>query len=279
MNDDLRDYDLKADEPNPVFDGDGKTRPLWLWGIALLVVILGVVAFVWFRADEEPLDTPVETASAPQPSPTRSASDGESQLEIGEVPNLAESDSWLRPIVEQISSHPQLAEWLVTPELIRGFVAVVDNVAEGANPRPHLDIAIPAERFDVEQTEEAIIVDSESYERFDLLIDVVESLDVEGTAELYAAIRPLCDQAYQDLGYPGGSFETTLEWALRRILSVPVVAGPIEVEQRVTVYEFADPALEELSPAGKQLLRLGPDNLRRLQSKVRVLARAIGLEV
>jgi hypothetical protein len=196
---------------------------------------------------------------------------------MGEVPALVDSDDWLREIVSQISSHPELAEWLVTPELIRGFVVVVDNVAEGISPANHLDMAAPEGEFGVREADERIFIDSASYDRFDLLVDVIESLDTEGTAELYVAIRPLCQQAYQDLGYPGEDFDGRLRRAIQRVLATPVVDGPIELERKVTAYQFADPALEELSPATKQFLRLGPDNLQRLQAKLRALALAIGL--
>ena len=44
-------------------------------------------------------------------------------------------------------------------------------------------------------------------------------------------------------------------------------------------YTFADRELEGLSLAQKHLLRLGPDNARRVQDKLRALARALELEV
>ena len=180
-------------------------------------------------------------------------------------------------MVEQISSHPQLAEWLLTPELIRGFVVVVDNIAEGASPAKHLEVAAPEGDFGVRESADRIYLAPTSFQRFDLLVDVIESLDTAGTAELYAAIRPLCQQAYQDLGYPGEDFDGALEKAIRRVQAVPVVEGPIELQRKVTAYEFADPTLEDLTPAAKQFLRLGPENLQRLQSKLAELARAAGL--
>jgi hypothetical protein len=123
-----------------------------------------------------------------------------------------------------------------------------------------------------------VTIDPAGYRRYDLIVDVIDSLDTAGMAELYEAIRPLCRQAYEDLGYPGDAFDATLSRAVNRLLATPVVDGPITLEKKVKAYQFADPALEELSPASKQFLRLGPENLQRLQTKVRALARAIGLE-
>jgi hypothetical protein len=246
--------------------------------VAAVVIILILVAVFWFRRDSseaipEPEITPASAVSEPA-----ATDESDSQLVIGEVPLLADSDAWLRQIVSQISSHPELAEWLVTPELIRGFVVVVDTIAEGTSPASHLEMAAPEEKFGVREVDDKIYIDSASYQRFDLLTEVIESLDTEGTAELYAAIRPLFQQAYQDLGYPGEDFDATLRRAIQRVLATPVVDGPVEIERQVTAYEFSDPALEELSPAAKQFLRLGPENLQRVQAKLRALSRAIGLE-
>ena len=275
MNDELQDFDLKSDESGDVLAGARPGSRRKGLAVAAVVVILILVAFFWFRRDRA--EESVEPEATPAPTVAEPSETAEPQLVIGEVPSLVESDAWLQEIVSQVSSHPQLAEWLVTPELIRGFVVVVDNVAEGTSPAKHLDMAAPEGKFAAREDGEKIFVDAASYSRFNLLVDVIESLDTAGTAELYAAIRPLCQQAYQDLGYPGEDFDGRLHRAIQRVLATPVVDGPIELERKVTAYEFTDPALEELSPATKQFLRLGPENLQRLQAKLRALATAIGL--
>jgi hypothetical protein len=45
----------------------------------------------------------------------------------------------------------------------------------------------------------------------------------------------------------------------------------------VVTHAYADPWLEDLSPAQKQLLRMGPSNQRRVQAKLRELAVAMGM--
>jgi len=277
MNEELQDFDLKSDDAEIPPEGGSNGSRRWLLAIAVVAVILILGMVFWLRRDAADATPEVEGPAAPAAAEPIDAAATQQQLELGEVPPLVDSDEWLQRIVNQISSHPQLAEWLVTPELIRGFVVVVDNVAEGASPAKHLDMAAPEGKFGVRETDDRIFIDAASYDRFDLLIDVIESLDTDGTAELYAAIRPLCEQAYADLGYPGEDFDATLRRAIQRVAATPVVDGPIELERKVTAYEFADPELEDLSPAAKQLLRLGPENLERLQTKLRYLARAIGL--
>lgn len=278
MRDELRDFELRAPKPETGAGGESSGGPRWPYVVGVIVVILLIAVFLWWvrREPEVPVE-PVAEPSAPAPAPAV-VEERESKLEIGEVPSLPESDAWLRELAYQISSHPELAEWLVTDDLIRRFVVVVDNIAEGVNPRKHVPFAKPRQGFAVEEEGERVYVDPASYRRYDTLVDVVASLDSEGTAELYRAIRPLCQEAYQELGYPGQDFDDALRRAIQRILATPVVDGPIELQKRITAYKFEDPRLEELSPAARQLLRLGPTNLQRVQAKVREMARAIGVE-
>jgi hypothetical protein len=68
---------------------------------------------------------------------------------------------------------------------------------------------------------------------------------------------------------------------MREVLEVPVLEGEgrVELVQPNVMYEFANPELESLSPLQKQVLRMGPENVRRLQSYLRDLAAAMGLDV
>ena len=52
----------------------------------------------------------------------------------------------------------------------------------------------------------------------------------------------------------------------------------MELVRGVKSYEFADPRLEGLSSIEKQLLRLGPENLERVQTKAAELAAALAVE-
>lgn len=278
MNDELKDFELTPETSEGAGKGPDPNTPRWPWIVAVAVVLLAVIAFVWFRTGREDEGEMPAAPAAPTVAESLETEEGSGELVIGEVPPLADTDPWLQQIVEQLSSHPQLAEWMLTPELIRGFVVVVDNVAEGVGPRKHLEMMVPKDGFTTRESDGEVLVDPASYRRFNVVVEVIESLDTEGTAELYQAIRPLCQQAYQDLGYPGEDFEATLSRAVNRLLAVPVVDRPITLEKKITAYRFQDPELEKLSPAAKQFLRLGPENLRRLQAKVRSLALAIGLE-
>ena len=181
--------------------------------------------------------------------------------------------------MEQLSAHPELAEWLVTDEMIRRFVAIVDNLAEGTSPRSHLTFMAPEERFVVEEKDGRYFVDPASYERYDTTVEVVTSIDSRGAAQLYTALLPLLREAYRDLGYPGQSFDDAMQQAVQRLLEVPVVRDEIEVVPKIDSYKLADPELEELPSASKNFLRFGPQNLRQLQAKAREISALANLQV
>ena len=183
MNDELKDFELKSASPSGSGDGQDPATPRWPWAVAAAVVLLGVIAFIWLRPGEP------EEPVAPEPEAPAVAAPAESaeaagELVIGEVPSLAESDTWLQGLAAQISSHPQLAEWLLTPELIRGFVVVVDNIAEGVTPRKHLKMVAPEDSFAVRQDDGGVTIDPAGYRRYDLIVDVIDSLDTAGMAGL-----------------------------------------------------------------------------------------------
>lgn len=262
----------------PTLESETPRPPRWPYVIGVIVLIVAVLVVLYFRRRPAEVSEEPKAEASPVTAPAPEV-DEERHLELGEVPQLGASDAWLREVVRQVSSHPQLAEWLLTEEIIRKFVAVIDNLAEGKSPSSHLTFMKPDGGFRTQQREGRYFVDPASYQRYDLLAETVSSLDTQGTAELYRAVQPLLQEAYIDLGYPGGDFEGALERAVGRLLAAPVVEEPIEVIPKVSSYELADPTLARLDPATKHFLRLGPRNLRSIQAKVAELAAAIGLSI
>jgi hypothetical protein len=192
----------------------------------------------------------------------------ESREALIELPELDASDALVRELLAGLSEHPRWAAWLVPDDLVRRFVTTVVNVAAGDSPRPQLDFLAPADSFRV----------PESFDRYDLFADVFVSLDTEATARLYRALHPLFDQAHRELGLTARTFEESLAVAIDNLLAVEVPQGGVEVVPYEAVYEFRDRRLEALSPAEKHIVRLGPENARAVQQRLRELAAAIGID-
>jgi hypothetical protein len=183
----------------------------------------------------------------------------------------------VRSLLESVSSDPTFRAWLAEGDLVRRWVVVTDNLAEGVSPRKQLGFLSLARPFSVASRGRLRVIAPESYERFDAFADVVASVDAKALAAVYREIHPALEAAYRGLGYPDASFDRVTAKALHRIEAVPVPAGEVEVEGDGGPYAFADPRLERLGPAEKQLLRMGPRNMRKIETKARELREALGL--
>jgi hypothetical protein len=247
-------------------------------GIFVALVVIIVVAFGWWYLSREKVDetvqTVVESTPTPVTEPTPTLDERLSSRLSGTT--LATSDAVVRELAAGISSHPKLAAWLVHEDLIRRFVASVDNIASGVSPRAHLEFLRPREGFEVEeQPDGTLIIEPEAYSRYDLVAQVFSSLDTDGTVALYRELKPLIDEAYAEIGPAGADFDDRLDAAFDQLLSVPVVEGPPEVKQLIVTYAWADDRLEALSDAQRHFLRMGPENVRMIQAKLGELRAAL----
>ena len=257
--------------------GDGPGQPR---GRIIAIAVVALLAFAlgayWFlgRGDDA---APAETVRAapevipPPPAPVDTAP------EPVEVPALDESDTFVRDLVAALSSHPGWATWLVNDGMIRRFVVVVDNVADGTNPSEHVTFMRPDARFATSGDDSTPRVDRRNYARYRLHAEIIGSLDTQGTAELYRALEPLITEAYVELGNPDRPFAGTLERAIVNLLNVPIVEDSPPLVEHAPFFHYTDERLESLSPSQKQFLGMGPDNVRAVQAKLRQIALAIGI--
>ncbi|HET7619325.1 MAG TPA: DUF3014 domain-containing protein [Vicinamibacterales bacterium] len=267
--------DLRLSKP-----GDPRVTPprrggrAWLPIAIIVLVLAGVAAYVWWPRRQAP---PSQVAVQQTTTPTRPAPVAVPPADI-DVPALDETDPLVRQLVSQLSSHPKVAAWLTTDHLIRNFTVVVANIAEGKTPATHLRTIRPDGAFSVQDTGTQTIIDPASYRRYDGYADAFAALDPEGAARLYATLKPRITEAYRDLGYPEGDFDTTLARAIGILLRTPVIDDPIVLRRKSVTYAFADPDLEALAPVQRQFLRMGPRNVRMIQQKLREIARYVGID-
>lgn len=244
--------------------------------IFLVVVAVIVAVYFLFIRDKSEETQPVQEV-AEETTPSEETIKEAEPVDFLQV-ELDESDELIRQLANALSSHPQLARWLMTKDLIRKFTAAVDSIANGQSPRPQVTFFSPRGKFQaVEKDSLYYTPDPESYRRYNRVANVFSSLDSEGCAQLFRRSKPVIQEAYQDLGYPDENFQKTLTKAIVELLKVPAVEGEILLEKGVVSYVFADPELENLSQTQKHLLRMGPNNVRKIQSKLREMALALGI--
>jgi hypothetical protein len=246
-------------------------RSVGVWiAVALLVVAIGAAGyFAYSRWRTPPVAVPVtqpvaKSADRPLPAP-----------EAIDLPPLNESDAVVRELVKKVSSHPSVVAWLTTDDLIRHFTIGVADVAEGKTATKQLLILRPSTSFRVIERGNDLVIDPRSYARYDTLAAAAASMNADGSARLYATLKPRIEEAAKELG--DSSFDRTLERAIVQLLQTPSVEDPIRVVPRGVGYGFADPKLEDLTAAQKHLIRTGPRNALVIQTSLRAIALALGI--
>ncbi len=251
----------------------------------LAVVVVVIVAMIWFflNADKDTEKTnkiavPVAPAPvvAPEPKPEP---EPEPQPELPPpepafvLPLLDQSDELVRDGVVSLTRHEGVNAWLAPKELIRKFVAFTDNVAHGQVAKDPVRSLAPEGPFLVRKIDDNTFeLDPASYNRYNKFTEVIVSMDSRRAAEFYHLIEPLVRNAYGELGYGDKSFDAVVFQSIGRLLETPIVDGPIRLVRPTVMYKFEDQRLENLSPVQKQLIRMGPKNMRLLQAKLSEIA-------
>jgi hypothetical protein len=130
----------------------------------------------------------------------------------------------------------------------------------------------------VAERQGSVFIDPRSYQRYDRIADAVASIDASDAARLYGSLKPRLVEAHEELGVPS-DLDRVMEQAFMRLLEVPVLDGPVAIRPKSVAYVFADQRLEELAPPQKQLLRMGPRNMRLIQNKLREIGLALGMQL
>jgi len=244
--------------------------------IALIGIGFGIYYFFFYKKADEPFvmeEIQEEASEASADKPLRE--DVERVLTERQL-DLDKSDDLVGKLAVKLSSHPQLAVWLKNKNMIRKFVAVIENIEDGLSPRSHLEFLSPRGNFEVIKKGNKYYLSPASYSRYNLVAEVFESLDTKECAKLYWELKPLIQEAYFELGYPNQDFHDTLFATIVELLRTPVVEGDILVEKKVVTYTMVDPRLENLSESQKHFLRMGPRNVRKIQAKLRDFAQVLG---
>ena len=270
--DDLE-LDSRRDGEEPELDGSGWSpespqeppKRLFLFLAALFLIAGILAAWWWWRSigREEAPEEPVATTAPAREVETPTAAMEEPEP-VADAVELSASDAFIRQVAVTLSENPRFAAWLVNDDLVERFVKVVANVAYGEDPRAHIPFMRPGRAFAVEERGGAAVISPASYARYRPIIETLESLDVEGSAQIFRRLEPAMVEVYQELGLPG-TFEDTLDRAAARVLDARLPSGEVEVVESVLSYRFADEELEGRSDFDKLLLRLGPENLERLK--------------
>ena len=257
----------------------------------LLIVILAVV---FWPSDEkpEPVITPEPEVTEPevtapeepeifeptQPAPTVEL---EEKDDVEPLPEPVEPDpepldtsdpAVKASLIESSSADEETVNrMLVNEGLIQRFVVSVTNLANDEMAPNHQLLTPPEQNFRVYSQAGKQWIDAASYKRYTPYVDMLESFDNEALLNIYGIYKDDIQAKFAEIGNPDQDFNGVLLEAIDQLLDTPEVPVPVEVYTDSVAYKYADERLENLNEPQKQLLRTGPDNMRRIKAKLREL--------
>jgi hypothetical protein len=222
-------------------------------------------------------DIPRRGAQAPTadaPAATVPDPDAEPSPELPAPPPLtpAQGNEFLRRELAEAGTNSDLAAQLAaSAQPLETTAALIDGLGRGLILRKVFQASPPTPGFRVEQRGELFYMDEANYDRYDDLALKVSAMDAERLVDGFHALRPLYEAAYDKLGLDPADFDNAVIRTLDLVLATPEVDGPIALKPKSVAYVYADPALESLPAVQKQLLRMGPDNIRLLKEQAKAL--------
>ncbi|MDZ7863319.1 DUF3014 domain-containing protein [Acidovorax sp.] len=266
------------------------------WVAGVLVVALVGAGYAWWQwqaknsAVAEPpaaAAPPEAAASAPvaaasEPTGPQNLIDPLAPADAAQLPELAESDAAVAQALTELLGQPSVGSFLQLDGFVRRVVATVDNLPRAQAPSRMWPVQLAPRRFSVEGvpgTHGQLAIADGNAGRYSAFVAFAEAIPVDPAVAAYARLYPLFQQAYEELGYPGKYFNDRLVAVLDHLLKTPEPTGPLLVEltevkgevpsTRPWVrYEFVDPQLQALSSGQKMLVRMGPENEKRLKVRL-----------
>jgi len=159
--------------------------------------------------------------------------------------------------------------------LLQRSVAFLDGLAKGALLYKLMPFARPHEAFIADKQGETFSMGATNFKRYDGFTQTIVAIDSQQAAAFFHWIRPLLETAYSELGYPSEDLGAALITAIDTLLATPKIDGPIALKRESVLYQYADPTIEALPGAQKQLLRTGARNASLLKSWLSELRTAL----
>jgi hypothetical protein len=241
--------------------------------IVLALAALAVAAYLawrfWPRPEPPPPPAP-PVVQAPQPAePKGPQYPLPAAPEEKPLPKLGDSDATALESLTSLMGSPTLQKLVRAEGVVRRIVATVDNLpreqyAERLSPLH----PVPG-RFATRGKEGERTIAPENERRYEQHLRTLEKLEPARVAEAYRRLYPLFQEAYVELGYPGGYFNDRLVFVIDHLLQAPETATAYRVEAPKAMFEYADPDEEARSSGHKVMMRMGGANAKRVKAWLR----------
>lgn len=282
----------------------GTGQSVYYAGLAGVVIVIIVALWLLFGSSDEPAEPvalppvllPTPAAEPMQPAEDRVESAPVAVAEpytsettmpstpavnpapaLPPLPSLNESDADLSKDLLALNWRAGLAALFNREEMIRHFVVTVDNVAQGQLVAGQPVLMPPASGYQVDTiNQDTFRVAETNAARYEPYLQLLESVPARQMLALKQRYQPLLDEAFRELGYPDITFDQRLRQAIGVLLATPAPQPQAELSRPALVYTYADPQLEALPEAQKQVLRLSPSQQQRFKALLQAYQQALG---
>ena len=237
--------------------------------ILVVIVLAGAAALGWYFLRERPAPPP-PPAAAPAASAPAAPKGPQFPVEAPEapLPKLAESDPALLEALGALLGSPLVQKLFRAEDVVRRIVATVDNLPREEYAQRLSPLHPVPGMFATQGREGQRTIAPGNAKRYEMHLRALESVEPARLVEVYKRHYPLFQQAYVELGYPNGYFNDRLVEVIDHLLAVPEDAQPLRVEAPKALFEYADAELEARSSGHKALMRMGPENARRVKARL-----------
>lgn len=258
--------------------------------IVAVVAAAGLGGYLWWQhqhptAVSAPAHVvaPAPAPPAPPPTPPPPAAEPAIRHPVtagrDKLPGLDESDGYIKSALLDLLGKKSALSNLILDGFARRFVTTVNNLATDNAASQSWPVNRTDGHFEVDAPSGSGVISPKNAARYRPFVDFATGVDSRRAVSLYVRVYPLFQRAYEDLGFPGKYFNDRVIEVIDNLLATPDVAGTIKVKTVTTdgtpaapgpgrLYVFDDPALETSTVGQKILLRVGPDNARRLKAKL-----------
>lgn len=183
---------------------------------------------------------------------------------------LSNSDPAVKKEVRSLSA--KALKLVANEHVLRKFVRAVNALEDGTLVAQYRPLVEPQTPFLAKKIgEDQWLMDDKNFARYEPYIAAAESLGAEGIVGLYREFSPLLEEAFRELGVDKPSFDTTFKNTLIALLSTPELEQQLILVQPSVMYKYKSKHIEGLSAPRKLMLRIGPENRKRVKRLSREL--------
>lgn len=183
------------------------------------------------------------------------------------LPALNESDPDVKQDLADIAGADQLAQYLLTDQVISRVVASIDSLTSRQVPVHINPVRSAQDEFLVDKEGEKLVLSSQNFTRYDGYVELLQTMDTDSLVTFYRRYYPLFQQAWEENGGLG-LFDDRLFDVIDDLLETPDIPGPVYLTQYEAVYLFEDPDLEAMTAGQKVLARMGSENAAIVKEKL-----------